>query len=223
MAAVAIGSFSYLLFPVRCPGGATHSVDLPHKIRRLRSGAPSYRRIERDTNRHEVIDFAGALVALLQVGHSPLAAWYQLGCASSLPGSSGHGQLSLMDPIAAMRTAAKGDGCEGLERIAICWDLAESSGVGLSLALRRLMTTLRSEREIAAEVETQLSAPRATVRLLMTLPLIAVAMGQSLGANPLAVLLSTAHGLICLVAGVALSVAGWMWTERQIGSVNPRP
>ena len=103
----------------------------------------------------------------------------------------------------------------------MCWKVAEQSGSGLTLALRQLVTALRHEADVAAEIDGQLSGPRATVRLLMVLPFLGLVMGEVLGADPLNILLTTPYGLGCLVAGMVLSVVGWHWVERQIAAVTP--
>jgi len=79
---------------------------------------------------------------------------------------------------------------------------------------------MRQEHEVVSEAQGQLSSTRATAVLLATLPIAAIAMGSVLGAEPLAVLLGSTVGAVCLTAGLALSALGWWWIVRQIASVR---
>jgi len=105
--------------------------------------------------------------------------------------------------------------------MAACWEVAERSGAGLAAALDRLAVGLQAELEVAAEIDSQLAGSRATARLLAVLPVVALVMGEALGADPLHVLFSTGYGWVCLVVGGGLSLLGFRWVEHQIRSVTP--
>jgi tight adherence protein B len=106
-------------------------------------------------------------------------------------------------------------------RMAACWEVAEQSGSGLADGLSYVAESLQHEREVAAEIEGQLAGPRATVRLLITLPVLALIVGESLGAQPVAVLFTTTYGWLCLGAGSMLAGAGWHWVNRQVQTASP--
>lgn len=169
-----------------------------------------------------VVTLIMAVAAQLRSGRSPDDAWAQvIRSSSSLPSGLTHPRRKPAQVTDALRLASRFPGCHGLGRVAACWEAAEQSGAGLAEALSRLAATLREELDVHAEVTEQLAGPRATAMLLAALPLFALAMGQALGAEPFGVLLKTAYGWICLTLGVALSVAGWWWVERQVSSVAP--
>jgi tight adherence protein B len=86
--------------------------------------------------------------------------------------------------------------------------------------LDRVGEAMRHEHDVAAEVDGQLAAARATASVLATLPAVAVAMGHLLGAEPLSVLLGTPIGVACLVVGAALATLGWWWLTHQVESVQ---
>ena len=67
----------------------------------------------------------------------------------------------------------------------------------------------------------QLAGPRATAVLLALLPVFGLAMGNALGADPLAVLVGTPVGRGCLVLGLLLEVAGLLWTARITRRAEP--
>lgn len=111
-------------------------------------------------------------------------------------------------------------GWSGLAAVVICWRVADSTGAGLADALDRIGDAMRHEHEVATEVSGQLASVRATAMVLATLPLVAVAMGHLLGARPVQVLVGTVSGLVCLVVGGSLALAGWWWLTRQVESVR---
>jgi tight adherence protein B len=50
---------------------------------------------------------------------------------------------------------------------------------------------------------------------------LAIIMGETLGADPLRVLFSTPYGWCCLLVGAGLSLVGSRWIEHQVQSVTP--
>ena len=64
------------------------------------------------------------------------------------------------------------------------------------------------------------AGPRSSARLLAGLPLLGLAMGSGVGADPWAVLTTTGSGQALLVAGVLLEVAGIAWTGRLVRRIG---
>lgn len=162
------------------------------------------------------LDVVGAFAAECAAGVPPTRA---------LVAAAGSADRSVC-PIAVMAARNGGDVAAALEQdavhqqlpllrsLAACWRVGERSGAGLVDALDQLLRSARNVEEINVQLEAQLAAPRATARMLATLPLIGIAMGMLMGANPLAWLLGTGPGLLCLTAGLGLTVLGWAWTGR---------
>jgi tight adherence protein B len=75
---------------------------------------------------------------------------------------------------------------------------------------------LRARRRHRLELRAATAAPRASALLLAGLPLLGLAMGSGVGADPWAVLTTTATGQVLLVAGVALEVLGLTWSRRLV-------
>ena len=107
-----------------------------------------------------------------------------------------------------------------LAGLAACWQVSSASGSGLSTAVDRLAASARVAEDVRVQLEAQLAGPRATARMLATLPLIGLAMGMLMGADPLQWLLGTAPGLLCLLGGALLTVAGMAWTGRIATAVE---
>ena len=197
--------------------------------RPARSSPLSGRRWNDPTGRREaasrrvaVIELCSALGAELRSGATApdaliaasrdVAAVEHLAAVAAAP----HG-----DVAQALRATAARNGGAGLRRLAACWQVSERSGSGLARSVSRLAATLRDEEQVRREVAAQLAGPRATAVLLALLPVFGLAMGNALGANPLAVLVSTPLGQGCLVLGLLLEVAGLLWTARITRRAEP--
>ncbi|MDX2708716.1 type II secretion system F family protein [Streptomyces sp. PA03-6a] len=120
------------------------------------------------------------------------------------------------DVPAALRSAARLEGAEGLSGVAACWQVAVDGGAGLADGLDRIAAALRAERDQREDLRAQLAAPRSTVALLALLPVFGLVLGAGLGADPLGILLRTPAGLGCLAAGGLLEWAGLAWTARIV-------
>ncbi|XAS66827.1 hypothetical protein V3C33_15285 [Micrococcaceae bacterium Sec5.7] len=102
--------------------------------------------------------------------------------------------------------------------LAACFDIAEASGCPLADVLTRFAAQLEVEDDAEAARQTALAGPKATVSLLTWLPLLGLGLGIALGVDPLAILLGTPLGMAALAAGVALTVAGRIWSARLVRS-----
>ncbi|MDQ1047426.1 type II secretion system F family protein [Streptomyces sp. V4I2] len=119
------------------------------------------------------------------------------------------------DVPAALAVAARQPGAEGLVGLAACWRVAVDQGAGLAAGLDRLEGALRAERDQRADLRAQLAGARSTAVMLAGLPVLGLALGTALGADPLHVLLHTGAGLGCLLVGGLLEALG-MWWAMQI-------
>jgi tight adherence protein B len=77
---------------------------------------------------------------------------------------------------------------------------------------------LRARRRHRLELRSAVAAPRASAMLLAGLPVLGLAMGSGVGADPWEVL-TTGSGQLLLVVGVALEVAGIAWSGRLVRRV----
>lgn len=102
--------------------------------------------------------------------------------------------------------------------LAACLDIAEASGCPLADVLSRFAAQLEVEDDADAARQTALAGPKATVTLLTWLPLMGLGLGTALGVDPLAILLGTPLGLAVLAAGIALTVAGRIWSARLVAT-----
>jgi Flp pilus assembly protein TadB len=92
--------------------------------------------------------------------------------------------------------------------------LSDRTGAPLADLLERLEAHHRALSRLDASAHAQAAGARLTAMILMVLPLLALALGHSIGANALDILLHTHTGLICTAIAVVLQLAGLAWTDR---------
>lgn len=177
------------------------------------------------------------LAALLKGGRTPARLWEEIWLVY---GSSGAAGLSAGSSamLGSTRAAASGGTpvSDAIRRslpsafprrdresriwseLAACFDIAEASGCPLADVLTRFAAQLEVEDDADAARQTALAGPKATVSLLTWLPLLGLGLGMALGVDPLAMLLGTPWGLAALAAGIALTVAGRLWSARLVAA-----
>lgn len=107
-----------------------------------------------------------------------------------------------------------------LRQLAACWHVGVTRGSGLAVSIERLVLSLRAQQDLTRTLRNELAAPRATSRMLAFLPVVGVAMGYLLGADPVAWFLGSSAGVVVLAIAVALTVAGSVWTRRIVQRVE---
>jgi tight adherence protein B len=185
-------------------------------LRKVRRAAAA--RKDRDGRADAVVALCGALAGELRAGRQPGEALLP---AARDSGGLGDMQAAVLaaarfggDVPDALTAAALQPGAEGLRGLAACWRVAVDQGAGLADGLDRLEAALRAERNQRADLRAQLSGARTTAVMLAGLPVVGLALGAALGADPLHVLLHTPSGSVCLAAGGVLEGLGLWWALR---------
>ncbi|WP_349627196.1 hypothetical protein [Arthrobacter sp. C9C5] len=106
--------------------------------------------------------------------------------------------------------------------LAACFDVAEATGCPLAEVLTRFAAHLEAEDDAEAARQTALAGPKATVRILTWLPFLGLVLGVLLGVDPSTILLGTPFGMAALVAGLALTAAGRIWSARLVRAAAGR-
>lgn len=109
-----------------------------------------------------------------------------------------------------------------LGRLADAWSLADRYGIPLADLLEAVRSDTEHRVRFAAEVQARLAGPRATASVLAGLPLLGLALGHAVGADPLRVLCETPVGQVLLVIGTGLACAGVQWSARLVSGAVPR-
>lgn len=183
---------------------------------RLGFGAAARRRAAR--SRARVVQALGALAAELESGQAPTSALIAAGGDPSVWPMT-VAAIPLGEDIGAA-LAHDGRSRPVLHQLAACWRVSATTGTGFAAAVTRLATSARAAEAVRVSLEGELAGPRATARMLAALPVIGIGFGMMLGSDPLSWLVSTAPGLVCLVAGLGLTVVGMVWTGRIAASVE---
>lgn len=186
--------------------------------RRVVDGIGPGARRRRSQARVRVIQSLGALAAELEAGQPPPVALARCaGEPSAWPVACG---VAVLGGDIAAALVVDGQRQPVLRQLAACWQVAADSGSGLAAAVARLAESARAAEDVRVDLEAQLAAPRATARLLAVLPLVGVGFGLMLDADPLAWLLGSGPGRLCLVAGALLTAIGTWWTGRIAAAVE---
>ena len=179
---------------------------VPRRLRVGRREAPRPRRRSVDE-----LAWLEALVAELWGGRDPGSA-VVIACSST----SAFPEVEAVaraggDVVAALRASARTPLSRGA---AACWEVAHGSGTGLAASLSTLADGAREAERVRGELRAGVAEPRATALVLAALPLLGLALGTALGADPVSWLLGSAPGRIVLAAGLVLEVVGAWWSWR---------
>ncbi|RKE19926.1 type II secretion system F family protein [Streptomyces sp. TLI_171] len=199
-------------------------------VRRWRSGRAAARAARRRAA--AVVDLCSGLAAELHSGATPEQALHAVVSRAGPDWSRRLGPEPTArlaagrygaDSAAALRLLAELPGGGGAAAVAACWQVSTESGTGLATGLEQVADALRAERALAEEIAGELAGPRTTMAVLAALPAVGLGLGAALGAHPVQVLLHTPVGLLGLLAGSALEVAGLVWTARIVRAAEDAP
>jgi tight adherence protein B len=108
---------------------------------------------------------------------------------------------------------------DALDRISAAVRLSTRTGCSLAAVAAAVEDDLRARQRQRRELRSVIAAPRASAALLAGLPLLGLAMGSGVGAEPWRVLTTTGTGQVLLVVGVALELTGLAWSARLVRRV----
>jgi tight adherence protein B len=163
----------------------------------------------------------GALAEELRSGR-PLAAAADVAvascpdveCAAALAVTLGRPSVGQAHPGPAPRLPPAV--ADPLDRIAGAVALSGRTGCSLAAVLTAVEGDLRARFRWAQELRAATAGPRASAMLLAGLPVLALAMGSGVGADPWGVLTGTVPGQLLLVVGFSLELAGVVWCGHLI-------
>ncbi|WP_370567977.1 type II secretion system F family protein [Leucobacter sp. L43] len=98
--------------------------------------------------------------------------------------------------------------------LAVAWRLAEACGAPLAPALQRIAYALRELDQLRERRSVLLAGPRATVRMVAALPILALLLGLLLGFDPIPVLFSGMGAAIAAI-GIGLLGIGVHWSRAM--------
>ena len=179
-----------------------------------RSFARGRSRADAERRRGEVLEACEAMAADLAAGQPPVRVLGRAG--EEWPDLAPVAAAARVDADVpdALRAAGRLPGAGELRSVAAAWQVAHETGSGLAPAIGRAAAAARSRRRTTRLVAAELAGARATARTLAVLPCLVTLLAYGVGTDPLAFLLGTTPGTVCLALGLALTWLGLTWLER---------
>jgi tight adherence protein B len=175
-------------------------------------------RTRRDQARAAAIEAVGAMAAQLRAGLSaPAVSALVIEAAPGRGSDDGRPPGLRPDPALGLRLGPLDQ--EVAAHVAAAQQISERLGAPLADLLDRVDADLRAAQRLRALVAAQLAGAQATGVILAVLPCAGVALGASLGVDPLHQLLRTPLGGVCAVLALAAQCAGLFWVSRLGRSV----
>jgi tight adherence protein B len=103
-----------------------------------------------------------------------------------------------------------------LARVVVAWRFSTETGVALADLVGRVRADLSDTVAGRRDLRTAAAGPQASAPVLAALPILGVALGTAMDADPLGVLFDSAVGRLLLCLGVLLDAAGVAWTSRLV-------
>jgi tight adherence protein B len=119
------------------------------------------------------------------------------------------------DPAAELARAAGLPGAEQLASVGAAWSVAASAGGRVAVVLERLGRAMDDDQDLRRELEAAMAGPRATMALLALLPVLGLALGEGIGADPIGLLVHRPVGWALLAGAAGLDLAG-VWLTHSI-------
>ncbi len=166
------------------------------------------------TARFEVAHACSVLASQVRVGRVPAEALQ--GAAQDCPvlAVATRAQELGGDVTTVWRSWSSVPGHAGLADLARAWQVSTDTGAPMAPSLQQVSEALTADLALRTVVAGELSAPRATGRIMAVLPFCGLGMGYLIGGDPVAFLLKGPWGWACLVGGVALASVGVLWIDR---------
>ena len=165
-------------------------------------------------------DALAALAAELRSGRS-LQEAIQTAAAGCADDSRGRLLVESIRGPAASSPPSAGELPRALSRLSSAVALSARTGCSLAAVVGAVEDDLRARHRHRLDLRSATAGPRASAALLAGLPLLGLAMGSGVGADPWRVLTATGTGQMLLVVGVALEVAGMAWCSRLVRGALP--
>ncbi|RDH75750.1 hypothetical protein DVS77_25105 [Mycolicibacterium moriokaense] len=160
------------------------------------------------------------LVGELRVGAHPVAAFEVAAgevdgaVAERLRGVAARARLGA-DVAAGLGNVAEASRMSGhWQRLALFWNLAQTHGLAVATLMRAAHRDVLERERFSARVDAGMAGARTTSVILAGLPALGIGLGQLVGADSLAFLLSRGIGGWLLVTGVTLGCCGLVWSDH---------
>jgi tight adherence protein B len=118
------------------------------------------------------------------------------------------------------RVARRDESARITDLTAAVWRLAERTGAPAADLVERIEADARAADRARASAAAEAAGAQMTGILLAALPFGGIALGYSIGAEPLDVLLHSPIGAGCAIGAVLLQSAGLLWSDRLMSGAT---
>lgn len=168
--------------------------------------------------RSECAGAARALAALLRAGQLPCAALAQAADDFPVLRPSAAAEQLGADVGSRLAATALEPGRSGLTPVAAAWRLSERTGAPMAEVLGNVADRVRARRRLEGVVGAELSATRASGRVMAALPLAGVLLGAATGVDSVGVLVGEPWGQYLVLGAAGLAAVGVLWIEHLADS-----
>ncbi|MBE7325432.1 type II secretion system F family protein [Nocardioides sp. Y6] len=179
---------------------------------------PRGRRRARIAAAERALEACGVMAEELRAGRDAGSA---LACAAEVCPELGPA-VQAHELGADVPAALRATGVPALGRVAGAWQVSARSGLGLAETVRAVADDLRADSATRRVVVAELASARATARLLVALPAVALLVGSGSGGAPWRFFASGVPGALCGLVGTGLLLTGLWWIERIADAVEVR-
>lgn len=163
------------------------------------------------------------LAVLIAAGLTARAAWSHAASVAPDPVlAAAAASIERGTAIPEALDAAARDGGDAWRSLAAAWRVATASGAPLAPALRGFAEGLRDREAARRDIRIALAGPRATARIVMVLPAVAVLLALLMGVD-LAGTIATPLGAGAVIGGLVLLIAARRWMRRLLRAAEPPP
>ena len=166
-----------------------------------------------ERSRVEVARSCSVLAAHLRVGQLPGEALALAAVDSPLLRDARDAHQLGGDVARVWRQQAGRAGHAGLRDLARAWQVSVQTGAPMAGPLEQVAASLSADQSLRSVVDGELSAPRATGKVMAVLPACGIGLGYLLGGDPIHWLLGGPLGWGCLLGGIVLACLGVLWIE----------
>lgn len=173
----------------------------------------------------EPVEAIRTLAALHQAGLSLPSLWAELSRHpryGDIPVAMTTAIDDGVNPHDALRSLTT-DAGPSWRALGACWAIARVSGAPLGPALEALAEALSDISRTKRQITAALAGPKATMRLVMALPVIGIIGGELGGQSSLAFLVGTGLGASVLALGTAMMLGAWWWLRLLAERAKPDP
>lgn len=105
---------------------------------------------------------------------------------------------------------------DNIKELKIICEYTNKLGSETTKILTNIAKSLEEKEKLKSETKIALAPAKTTIKLLSTLPALALGTGYAMGINPIHILFKTSSGNICLTLGIIFYISGQIWVKKLL-------